>query len=63
MINLRPYIYLSLALTLILFGLFVAVGHYGSPADVFFFAASLFSGGVSYILFRKDKENKESRRH
>jgi general stress protein CsbA len=63
MIKIRPYFYLSLALTIILFGLFIAVGYYGSPSDVFFLVASLIAGGISYVLFRKDKENKDARRH
>jgi len=63
MVNLLPYVYLSLALTVILFAVFIAVGFAGSPADVFFLLGSLVSGGATYILFRKYKENKEARRH
>jgi hypothetical protein len=63
MINLRPFVFLSLALTIILFAVFIGVGYYDSPSDVFFLTASLFSGGASYILLRKDRENKESRRY
>jgi hypothetical protein len=62
MVNLRPFVYLFLALTIILFALFVDVGYSGSPSDVFFLTAILFAGGVSYILFRKERENKEARR-
>jgi len=63
MVNLRPFIYFCVALTIILFALFIVVGLSGSTTDIFFFTASLVSGGTSYILFRKYKEDKETRRH
>jgi Flp pilus assembly protein TadB len=62
MINVRPFAYTFLALAVFLFITGVIVGLSGSPADVFFLLTSILSAGLSFVMFRKYREDKRLRR-
>jgi hypothetical protein len=62
MVNVRPYAYAFLALAIVVFIAAVMVGLSGSPTDVFFLLTSIILGALSFVTFRKYREDKKLRR-
>jgi Flp pilus assembly protein TadB len=62
MTNVRPFAYAFLGLAIFFLMAAVIIGFQGSSADVFFLLISIILGGLSFVMFRKYREDKRLRR-